>query len=348
MSQNCFKWAVVGAGPAGIAAVGKLLDEGIKPSELLWIDPYFEVGDLGRYWKNASSNTKAKLFVSFLKELKAFSYDSIQHQFALTELDPEDTCLLKAVTDPLQSITRALKSKVSHLQDTVEAMSLQQNQWHITTTDSHCKANQVILATGCDPKPAPYTTPDTIAIEKAIDKNILSTQVSRHNTIAVFGSSHSAIMIAQHLVEIGVQKIINFYRSPCKYAVEMDDWILFDNTGLKGKTARWAKAHIDGKHPDNLERYLSTEEALRQHLPRCDKAIYAIGFEPRNTPKIKGLSGLKHNTRTGIIAPGLFGFGIGFPEAKADPYGNLEMQIGLWKFMTYLKRVMPLWLRYTA
>lgn len=56
-----------------------------------------------------------------------------------------------------------------------------------------------------------------------------------------------------------MQKVINFYRSPCCYAIEMDDWILFDNTGLKGQSASWARENIDGVLPPNLIRYNVSE-----------------------------------------------------------------------------------------
>lgn len=35
-------WTVVGVGPAGIATVGKLIDLGVDPSCIVWIDPHFE------------------------------------------------------------------------------------------------------------------------------------------------------------------------------------------------------------------------------------------------------------------------------------------------------------------
>ena len=44
MNKDLFQWAVVGAGPAGIAAVGKLLDNAVNPASILWIDPQFKVG----------------------------------------------------------------------------------------------------------------------------------------------------------------------------------------------------------------------------------------------------------------------------------------------------------------
>ncbi len=52
------EWMIIGAGPAGIAAVGKLIDQGIPPEKIGWMDSHFRVGDLGEKWNRVSSNTK--------------------------------------------------------------------------------------------------------------------------------------------------------------------------------------------------------------------------------------------------------------------------------------------------
>ncbi len=51
---------------------------------------------------------------------------------------------------------------------------------------------------------------------------------------------------------------------------------------------------------------------------------------------------------TGIIAPGLFGCGFGFPEAGADEFGDLVYRVGIIKFTRYIGRVLPLWKAYPA
>ena len=77
--------------------------------------------------------------------------------------------------------------------------------------------------------------------------------------------------------------------------------------------------------------------------PISRHTIYATGFQKRLIP-VEGMQTLAYNDRSGIIAPGLFGLGIAFPEAKVDRYGTLEYRVGLWKFMEYLNLVMPIWL----
>ena len=113
------------------------------------------------------------------------------------------------------------------------------------------------------------------------------------DTVAVFGSSHSAIIIIKTLIEqCNIKKIINFYKSPLRYAVFLD-------TGFKKRII-----HIDG------------------------------------------IENLQYNEHSGIIAPGLFGLGIAFPEKKIDRYGSTEYRVGLWKFMDFLNKVLPVWLKY--
>ncbi len=344
--NKTYHWAVIGAGPAGIATVGKLLDNGVCASDILWCDPHFTVGDLGMHWANVSSNTKAKLFTHFLNASPSFAYDDNAPNCVLRTLDPEDTCTLKYMVEPLQQISEHLSQKVDAQKVIIRTMALKKRLWLLHDDVHTYQSRNVILATGALPSSLNYPGVEVIPFDKAIDKERLLQEVHSDDTYAVFGSSHSAIIIVRHLVELGVKRVINFYRSPCRYALDMGDWILFDNTGLKGQTAAWAKEYIDGTLPENLSRYNTSEPNIARYLPQCNKVIYAVGFEPRNSILIGDYEDAKHNPYVGIIGPGLFGFGIAYPELKKDPFGNGELQVGLWKFMTYLERVLPIWFKY--
>ena len=346
INNNVFQWAVIGAGPAGIAAIGKLLDNGIAGDQILWCDPVFKVGDLGMYWSNVSSNTKAKLFTDFLYDSPAFDYKSAVEHFALKDLDQEKTCTLKYVVEPLQWVSEHLVKKVTAQRTTIHNMFLSERIWSLQDDKQTFKANNVILATVALPSNLNYPGVEVIPFDAAINKERLEGIVNKDETYAVFGSSHSAIIILRYLVEMGVKKVINFYRSPCKYAIDMKDWILFDNTGLKGQTATWARDNIDGVLPPNLVRYNTTDPNIARFLPECNKVIYAVGFEKRKNIVIGNYEDTKHNPYVGIIGPGLFGFGIAYPELKSDPFGSVESQVGLWKFMVYLNKVLPVWFKY--
>lgn len=345
MTKKTFQWAVVGAGPAGIATIGKLLDYNIPASDILWVDPAFKVGDLGQLWRNVSSNTTVKRFIDFLNEAESFHYKTAP-SFVLNELEQSSTCTLSDVVDPLQWVTDQLTQKIVVEPTTIHNMQLAERTWSLSSSSQTFNAKNVVLATGALPSSLNYPGVDVVPFDIAIDKNRLAEFVDVNETYAVFGSSHSAIIILQYLVDLGVKKIINFYRSPCRYAIDMGDWILFDNTGLKGNTAKWARENIDGILPHNLVRYNTSEANIARFLPECHKVIYAVGFQKRKNIVIGDYEDTEHNPQNGIIGPGLFGFGIGYPELKADPYGSVESQVGLWKFMVYLKRVLPLWLKY--
>ena len=345
MNKKKFQWAVVGAGPAGIAAVGKLLDQGILSDDILWIDPHFKVGDLGLLWRNVSSNTSVKYFNSFLKDVRAFNYEDAP-DFALKHLPKEETCTLGYAVEPLQWVCTNLMQKVHAVKAMIHNMFLAERMWTLSTATESYQAKNVILATGASASSLNYPGLNVISFDTAIDKEKLAAELNPNETYGVFGSSHSAIIIVRYLVELGVKKVINFYRSPCRYAIEMDDWILFDNTGLKGQTAAWARENIDGVLPANLVRYNTSEPNIARYLPECDRVIYAVGFEKRKNIIIGDYEDTRHNPHVGIIGPGLFGLGIAYPENKTDPFGNVESQVGLWKFMVYLNKVMPVWFKY--
>jgi len=343
-----YQWAIIGAGPAGIAAVGKLLDHGVPEKEIVWIDPHFQVGDFGTHWRNIPSNTKVKLFSKFLQTSTAFDFQHSQTDFALHHLDPEATCQLEVMAEPLQWVSDHLKKKVHTINDTAQHLALAQRAWTIIFTHSKLRAKNVILAIGAEAKNLSYSALPIIPLQDAMDSKRISQHLTGDDTIAVFGSSHSAMLALRNLVESKVKQIINFYRSPLRYAVYLQDYILFDDTGLKETTADWARNNIDGELPKNLQRIYSNQANIEHYLPQCNKAVYAIGFERRKLPIVDSVSHMNYIEQCGIIAPGLFGLGIAFPEVRYNPFGLLEYRVGLWKFMEYLQRMLPIWLRYHA
>ncbi len=344
-NKKIFEWCVIGAGPAGIAAVGKLLDHGIPAQKILWVDDKFKVGDLGTKWHNVSSNTTVRLFLDFLNECRSFKFDERIQHFQLEKIEPHLTCKLINIVKPLQWISNQLLQQVATYQGMVGSLAVNERCWEITVDKNKFKTTNVILAIGAEPNRLGHKNTKEIILENALDYSQLKQCCSNVDSVAVFGSSHSAIIIIRYLVELGLSRIVNFYLSPLKFALPMEDWILFDNTGLKGTTADWARENILGKMPKNLFRYPATKRNIRTYLDGCDRVIYAVGFYPRAI-KVKGMVELQHNVHNGIIAPGLFGFGIAFPKQTTDPFGNREESVGLWKFMMHINNVLPIWLRY--
>lgn len=347
MSKNeVFDWVVIGAGPAGIAAIGKLLDHQIPSEQIGWLDPAFKVGDLGEKWHSVPSNTKVGLFLKFLNNCRSFQYKECKKKFPINQLSPEDNCLLKEIADPLQWVTDHLTSVVRTIQGEAVALNLEGGWWEVKTMSSLIRAKNVILCIGAETKLLPLAHPTVIPLEIALNPAKLAQEIDPQDVVGVFGSSHSAILALANLMTLKPKMIHNFYRSPHIYAVELGDWILFDNVGLKGSAAKWARQHLDGPLPKNLNRCLTSDKTFEEVLALCNKVIYAVGFERRKTPVMEQFPSASYQETTGIIAPGLFGLGIAYPQAQLDPLGNREYRVGLWKFMDYLNTMLPIWLQY--
>jgi hypothetical protein len=337
------QWAIIGAGPAGIMTVGLLLDLGVAPSEITWVDPEFNVGRLGQHYHSVPSNTKTKLFVEFINACKTFQQCESPAIDALYSYNPEIEYPLSIIVEPLKDITDYLCHKVHTLKTQLTSLHFQDDAWQVGTQMIRFSAQRVVLATGSHPRSLDYSCEHEIPLDRALNKSLLAQEITDQDTVAVVGSSHSAILILKFLSELPVKRIINFYKNPLQYAIDMGDWVLHNSTGLKGITAQWAKEVLEKNPPANIIRLYNSQETLDAWLPLCNKIIYAVGYERNELPSINNATELTYDDTTGIIAPHLFGIGIAFPDKYVDPLGNVEHRVGLNSFMEYAQRVVPEW-----
>lgn len=125
----------------------------------------------------------------------------------------------------------------------------------------------------------------------------------------------------------------------------------------------WAKENLeeDVLPSSPVSKYLSKIATTRekeqddygQHLPGCTHVVQAIGYKRNKIPALesngKPIVPIYDNTTGGFEdekgnkLEGLFGAGIAWPERVVDPEGNVEHAVGLWKFMSFLQRVVPCW-----
>jgi hypothetical protein len=125
----------------------------------------------------------------------------------------------------------------------------------------------------------------------------------------------------------------------------MGTWTLYNDIGIKGTTAEWARNVLEKNPPVNLTRIQCDDELLKQLLPVCSRVIYAIGYERNPLPAINGSEPImSYDKHSGTIAPRLFGIGIAFPEEKTTPIGTTQLCIGFDCFMSYAQRQIPNWL----
>ncbi|OAV97763.1 hypothetical protein, variant [Puccinia triticina 1-1 BBBD Race 1] len=374
-----YQFVVVGAGPAGLTAVANLIDNGI--SRIAWIDSSFSGGRMGEKYREIPSNTKIQLFLDYvaasptLTKLVHEAEEKPNAYTTLEELERDRGNLLSYAADLMIMLTRRLVSAHRNEVDTFQARVhsldfIDGVGWMVDVEMmdpvSHqatiLKTSKVILATGSEPVQPKEKAIPPIDLEVALAPSQLEAATEgidlEKETIAVVGSSHSAFLVLRNLIGLSNRvRVVHLLRNPkIRFAEQRDGWILYDNTGLKGVVADWAKDEYPNLVAEG--RILKTqieasEGALSLHLTTltsCARVIYAIGYQPTPTARVT-LAGLEQSLKfdhlTGHFErlPGLFGCGIAFPQRVVDPAGNVERAVGIFKFMKFLRAVVPLWIQ---
>ena len=169
-----YQWAVVGAGGAGISAVGKLLDAGVNADKILWLDPEFKVGDLGKYWSCVPSNTIVSRLLKFLYACKAFSFDECDIDFPILKANPDKTTSLLNIVEPLQWVTDRFCTQVHAEKNTVDHLNLHDRKWQLQTKEKNYLASNVILANGALPKKLNLPEIEEIELANALNPEKLA------------------------------------------------------------------------------------------------------------------------------------------------------------------------------
>lgn len=318
------EWTVIGAGPAGIASIGKLLDVGVTPTDILWIDPYFTVGDFGTSWRYVNSNTAVEYFLNFYQQCEAFHYNSQVHPpFMIDQVPPTKSCPLMLAAQPLLWMTECLSQQVNVLKDTVTGLIPTNHHWQLQlSSKKQLLSKKIILAIGANPRELHFANTPSIPLKTALNPIELKKVIEPQDYVIVFGSAQSAKSVIDNLTSLKTQKTILFYRS-------------------ENSLHRHFRED-DLKHVESLK---MTPQQLLAQMPHCTKAIYAIGFKRRHIP-IQGLpENYGYDHKTGEVAPGIFGLGIAFPEIMPYELGQIEYPVtAIWPFMKRLNKLMPQWL----
>lgn len=243
-----------------------------------------------------------------------------------------------------------------------------------TSGPTSVSSDLLVLCTGSKPisDPLPVSGLEKLELDPALKPSHLKKLLSPDDstTLAVIGASHSAILVLRNLYNLASSthpklRIKWFTRHPLRYAEERDGWIFRDNTGLKGDVAIWARENLEEAvlPTSDVSKYLEKvgttkereQDDYKKHLTHCTHVIQAIGYKKNEIPTIgKNRQKLNivydHETggfedEKGEKVKGLFGAGIAWPERVVDPEGNVEYAVGLWKFMSYLKKVVPAWVK---
>ncbi|KAJ6120298.1 hypothetical protein N7523_004578 [Penicillium sp. IBT 18751x] len=320
-SRKCAA-VVVGAGPAGVAVMGNLLERQI--GTIAWIDPSFESGRVHRKYREVPSNTKVALFQAYATATQPFKTvienSPRPNAFStLAKLDQEKTCHLHYAADMIRDLTDGLikMDPVHAYRGFVTAANLVEkpsdNKWtvrikrHDSEDELEIETSRLILCTGSHPTNIPVPIPGLEISRLDLDTVLKPSELaevlpkSRPSTVAVVGASHSAILAILNLVTLAREshphlRIKWFTRHPLRYAEYMDGWILRDNTGLKGLAADFARAQLEdgvlgtspaGQVLEKIDCGNGKEaEMYSKYLPECSHIVHAVGFTRDPLPQL--------------------------------------------------------------
>jgi len=230
-----------------------------------------------------------------------------------------------------------LREEITKLKSCVKRIEWKEG---VYTINDDYLAEYVFLCVGSEPTGLTVHNPNQEILDMLTVVNDDYSDLTKDDQVAVFGSSHSAMLAVMNLSRY-TKKIVNFYRSEVVYAIPKDGWILYDDTGLKGKVAEWTKENVD-----KLNRVQIEDPKYAEALKSCNKIVYCTGLARVPLPVIV-INGkqvdtkkLEYDLQTGKIFEKMHGFGIAFPRQVIDRVGNKELSVGIWKFMWHINEVM--------
>nr|A0A411PQP8.1 RecName: Full=Monooxygenase AgnR1; AltName: Full=Agnestins biosynthesis cluster protein R1; Flags: Precursor [Paecilomyces divaricatus]QBG38889.1 oxidoreductase [Paecilomyces divaricatus] len=318
--QKCAA-VVVGAGPAGLAVIGNLLER-LPGSKIAWIDPYFQAGRVNRRYREVPSNTKVSLFQAYASAVQPFrtviNTTPTPNAFStMTKLEQDKGCHLHYAADMCRALTEGiLKSdEVYRCCGIVTHADLKENlsQWTVriksyeSLEEVQVVAPRLILCTGSSPTllriPVPALSIQRLDLDVVLKPSELvrAIHTGSPQTVAVVGASHSAILALLNLVDLARSshpqlRIKWFTRNALRYAEYMDGWILRDNTGLKGVAADFAREQLEddrlpkseaGRFIEKIDCSDGKETAAYEaHLPSCSHIVQAVGFTRDPLPEL--------------------------------------------------------------
>lgn len=275
------EYVVVGAGPAALCAVAKLVAEGgLEAKDLAWIDPVFKMGAFGTSLSSGSSvpgNTDVESYMKVINGIATLIPacrvpEEVWNGFKIAELDKTNrvnTCPIKIASEPLKYIGDKLADLVTKVLDTVDAIESEECQisgkkiWKVLLRSGGAlKTKRVVLATGSEPHtlelpiPLRVVDPNTAFISSELNSLIDSEEPEfsaqgRKICFAVVGSSHSAALAVMNIIKRGLP-VKQFMNKPYKFATKMVTpdgvpYTQYDNAGLKGDVAAFTRKLMAGK-----------------------------------------------------------------------------------------------------
>jgi hypothetical protein len=326
-----YTYGIVGFGISGQLALCELLHRGVPPTEIVVIDETFLGGDLATTYGSVLSNTQWWKTKQALERYLPHSKEALED--VAKTYAPEHCTPVRIIAKACLATALLYGDKVTKRRATVTSYTKTEQGWQIPLSPPVvCKI--LILCTGGVPKTLPLDLP-SIPLPIALDPDQLKHHVTQQDTVVVFGTSHSGILVLDALLTLGV-KTIGVHKGT-RIAEFADEGAY---SGLKEKSAELARTFITTP-PPNLS-FISWNEPLELHkaLLTATRAVYATGFQQR----VLSSEGSVYNDQTAELQPNLYGFGLGYPGATYID-GKRYEDVSVLSFQEQLDKCLPELLR---
>ena len=317
------KVCIVGFGAAGILLFLRLVEAKIPAEAISIFDPYLDGGDLRRKWSTVKSNTTWRQ----VRDL----FPHVECKEPWSSLDLSQPCSLYYLIEFLLYIAKSkLQEADIHTQrvDSIEQDTISK-QWKISTKKQNFVFDFLFLTTGSEPKSLDLPYP-SIPLEIALHKDLIKDYVLPGETIALFGSAHSGVLIAENLTCCSAE-VLFFYATSKPFSFDKDG----EYDGLKEDAAEIAQKILKGEYSNIQLVSIQDIGTVLRKSKSITKTIFAIGFESRNTFGIKGYDGYTGKL-TGVERG--WGFGIAYPNKAQD---ELHWDVSIPAFDKHIQNQIP-------
>lgn len=300
--------SIVGFGVSGMILFLELMKSKTDCSTICIFDPNWLGGDLVVKYGNVLSNTPWSKTRNVLSQ---YDFASSGINYGDSKYTMDDLMPVSDMAICLMIVCTPFLKKVKQVTGFVKEILQLESCWQISVNETTMLSKNVYLCSGSDSKVIDLEIPN-IPLEIALDLERLRHFVIAGEHVAVFGCSHSGLIIMKNLHTVGA--IINgIYRGEKPFYYSRDGVY----NGIKGDIVEFA---------DNVNSIESIKlncwnDPLKIHkiLSKCDKIVVATGFKRRSFDLL-GLGGTKidgnnYDYKTGIIdnKKGLYGCGIAYP-----------------------------------
>lgn len=313
--------AIIGSGAAGLLLLHNFEKHNVSPNQITIFDPTHLGGDLQHRWSTVKSNTVWRQITDAVSS-------PISAQAPWNELDPDQPCQLRFIISYLLKATESYREQCSLRTGCVESAEYTEGKWKLAMRKQSFLFDLLFCTQGSDCKTLDLPYP-SIPLSIALDKSKLQEFVKPKDHVLLFGTAHSATLIAKNLLECQAS-ITNFYASEKPFYFDRDG----DYDGLKQEAASIADAILANQYP-TLE-LVSVKDTT--NVIRCSKSakfcIYAIGFEPRLLSNTRAYDGQTGRLEAG---PNAWGFGIAYPNQAPD---GIHFDISVPAFQAHIQKQM--------